>query len=220
MKSPLPNAPLPKEAATPPRPPAPARKRSLYSRSAAAFRWLHIYVSMASFGALVFFAFTGITLNHPTWFGAGEQTVKDLQGEFPPEEVGAGLDKLAIAESLRSRHSLRGAVSEFEVDEHECMLVFKGPGYAADVFVDRESGAYSVTETTSGMMAVLNDLHKGRDTGTAWSRVIDISAAVMLLMGLSGFGLLLYLKKRRLGGVVTAFVASVLILAAWVFFVP
>lgn len=196
------------------------KKRSLYSRSATAFRWLHIYISMLSFGALVFFAFTGLTLNHPTWFGAGEQSVKDLQGEFPAEEVGPKLDKLAIAESLRVRHSFRGTVSEFEVDEYECMVVFKGPGYSADVFIDRNSGAYSATETTTGTMAVLNDLHKGRDAGAAWAWVIDASAVVMLLMGVSGFGLLFYVKKRRVSGVATAFVGTVLILIAWVFFVP
>jgi hypothetical protein len=27
-------------------------------------RWLHIYLSMASFGILFFFAVTGLTLNH------------------------------------------------------------------------------------------------------------------------------------------------------------
>ncbi|MEM7010754.1 MAG: PepSY-associated TM helix domain-containing protein [Verrucomicrobiota bacterium] len=175
---------------------------------------------MVSFATLIFFSFTGITLNHPTWFGAGEEKIKDLEGEFAAAEVGPKLDKLTIAESLRSRHSLRGAVSEFEVDEFECMVVFKGPGYAADVFIDRDSGAYSVTETTTGMMAIMNDLHKGRDTGTAWSWVIDLSAILMLLMGLSGFGLLFYVRKRRVSGVVAAFVGTALLLFVWIVFVP
>ena len=96
----------------------PRKKRSLYSRSATAFRWLHIYISLLSFGALIFFAFTGLTLNHPTWFGASEQLIEDIEGEFPASEVGAELDKLSIAETLRSRHSLRGKVSEFEVDDY------------------------------------------------------------------------------------------------------
>ncbi|MEM7756038.1 MAG: PepSY-associated TM helix domain-containing protein, partial [Planctomycetota bacterium] len=59
----------------------------------------------------------------------------------------------------------RGAVAEFQISEYDYMVVFKGPGYAADIFIDRESGSYTVTETSSGTMAVLNDLHKGRDSG-------------------------------------------------------
>ena len=56
------------------------RKRSPYQSSAYWFRWVHIYVSMLSFAALFFFAVTGITLNHPSWLGAGEQTLRDDQG--------------------------------------------------------------------------------------------------------------------------------------------
>ena len=37
--------------------------RQLYS----VLRWLHVYVSMLSFRAILFFAITGITLNHPEW---------------------------------------------------------------------------------------------------------------------------------------------------------
>lgn len=199
---------------------APRRRRSLYHRSAAAFRWLHIYLSMLSFAGLMFFAFTGITLNHPTWFGASEQSVHDEQGAFPKKMLGDGLDKLTVAERLRGEHGLRGGVSEFEVDEYECMVVFKGPGYAADVFIDRDSGKYTVTETTTGVMAVLNDLHKGRDSGHGWSWVIDVSAVVIILMSLSGFGLLFYIKRRRITGLLTAFVGTILLLAAWALWVP
>ena len=56
------------------------------------------------------------------------------------------------------------------------MVTFKGPGYAADAFIDRESGRYDLTQTYHGFIAVINDLHKGRDTGPAWSVVIDVSA--------------------------------------------
>jgi hypothetical protein len=31
-------------------------------------RWLHIYLSMLSLGAILFFSLTGFTLNHPDWF--------------------------------------------------------------------------------------------------------------------------------------------------------
>ena len=52
-------------------------------------------------------------------------------------------------------------------------MSFKGPGYAADAFIDRESGHYKLTPIDHGFIAVINDLHKGRDTGPVWSVVID-----------------------------------------------
>ncbi|MEM8669118.1 MAG: PepSY-associated TM helix domain-containing protein [Planctomycetota bacterium] len=196
------------------------RKLTLYQKSALAFRWLHIYLSMLSFTALMFFAFTGITLNHPTWFGAAEQTMRDESGQLPTQLVTDEVDKLMVAESLRSTHKLSGRVTEFEIDDFECMLVFKGPGYAADVFVDRESGSYTLTEITTGPMAIMNDLHKGRDSGKHWAWVIDISAIIMMLMSVAGFGLLFYLKRRRVSGVVTAVVGTIAFIAAWAIWVP
>lgn len=195
-------------------------RRSWYVRSAAIFRWLHIYLSMLSFSGLMFFAITGITLNHPTWFGADQQSIRDEQGEVPASALAGEIDRLSIAEQVRNDHRLRGVVAEFEADEYEVMIVFKGPGYAADVFVDRETGSYTVTETTTGVMAVLNDLHKGRDSGLGWSWVIDLSAALMVLVSVSGFGLLFYLRKRRVTGVVTAVVGTVLLIVAWALVVP
>ncbi len=195
-------------------------RRSWYARSAAAIRWLHIYLSMISFAALMFFAFTGLTLNHPTWFGATEQFIRDDQGQIPSDLLGAEPDKLAIAERLRSQHGLRGAVSDFQIDEFECLVFFKGPGYAADVFIDRETGEYTLSETTTGWLAVMNDLHKGRNSGDGWSWVIDISAGVMMLVSLSGFALLFYIRRRRLTGVVTAVAGTILLYVIWLLFVP
>ena len=197
------------------------RRRSLYQISAVWFRWVHIYVSMLSFGALFFFAVTGLTLNHPTWLGAGEQTFRDHAGSLDPLLLRTQpIDKLQIVETLREEHQLKGRVTEFDTDDYECMVVFKGPGYSADAFIDRESGEYTLTETSTNIIAVLNDLHKGRDSGQAWAWMIDLSAVVMLIMSMSGFGLLLYLKKRRLAGVATACVGTISLLVVWVVWVP
>ncbi len=195
-------------------------KRSWFQRSAGLFRWLHIYLSMASFTSLMFFAFTGITLNHPTWFGAAENELRDTEGVLPAAALAGDIDKLQVVEKLRAEHSLKGQVQEFNVDEAECMIIFKSPGYAADVFIDRASGKYTITETISGAMAIMNDLHKGRDSGAGWSWVIDFSAVLMLLVSVSGFVLLFYLKKRLVSGLVTAMAGTMLLIAAWVWFVP
>ena len=160
-------------------------------------RWLHIYVSLLGFTALTFFAITGVTLNHPTWFGIEAAKTTEHQGELKKEWLNlplpAGLTelptndagepdyalqvaKLEVVEHLRATHKLRGAVGEFRVDEREVTVIFKGPGYSADAFIDREAGTYQMTETALGFVAIINDLHKGRDTGFGWSIIIDLSA--------------------------------------------
>ena len=44
------------------------------------------------------------------------------------------------------------------------------------------------------------NLHKGRDTGKAWSTVIDVSAIGLTVISLTGLVLLLSLKRKRLPG--------------------
>jgi uncharacterized protein len=190
-------------------------------RAAALARWLHIYLSMASFTILLFFAVTGLTLNHPDWFAQQQITVQS-QGAVDNGWVLPGRDpaKFNIAEYFRVRQGIQGAVSDFRVDESECDISFKGPGYAADVVIERSSGQYRLTVTRMGLAAVLNDLHKGRDTGHVWAQVIDLSAVLMTFVSLTGMVLILFLYKRRLSGLMVLGSGAVLCVLVYRFCVP
>src|SRR5262249_48219017 len=133
-------------------------------------RWLHIYLSMVSFAILFFFAATGLTLNHADWFTKQQRTLQ-LRGSIDAKYLGKEVGKLEIVEFLRNQHGIHGAVKEFRVEDTDLSIAFKGPGYSADVFVDRATGRYELTETRMGFFAILNDLHKGRDTGKAWATI-------------------------------------------------
>jgi hypothetical protein len=192
-------------------------------------RWLHIYLSMFGLAAVLFFSVTGITLNHPDWmFGQVERTrsaegdvdVKWIGREVADSNNSSQVQKLEVVEHLRKTHKIRGALAEFRVDDNECMVSFKGPGYSADAFIDRESGHYSLTELDHGLIALVNDLHKGRDTGTVWSAVIDFSAGLMTLISLTGLILLFYLKLKRVTGVVVALAGTVVLIVIFRFWVP
>ena len=128
--------------------------------------------------------------------------------------------KLEVVEHLRKTHAIRGALAEFRVDDTECMVSFKGPGYSADAFIDRESGHYTLTELDHGLIALINDLHKGRDTGAVWSAVIDLSAGLMTFISLTGLVLLFYLKLRRIPGLVVALVGTVVLIVIFRLWVP
>jgi len=170
-------------------------------------RWLHIYLSMFSFVIVFFFAVTGLTLNHAEKFGNEVKTVQG-KGKLNVNLVNAHdtalIAKKEIIEYLRSKHKLKGALSDFRIDDAQCDISFKGPGYAADIFINRATGEYDISQTNAGFVGVLNDLHKGRDAGPVWSLIIDISAVLMTLISLTGIILLLYLKRKRLTGLILA----------------
>jgi hypothetical protein len=70
-----------------------------------------------------------------------------------------------------------------------------------------------------GLVAALNDLHKGRDTGGKWSAVIDFSAVLMTLVSLTGLTLICFLSKRRLFGLLTALIGALLCFLAYAMWV-
>ena len=186
-------------------------------------RWLHIYLSMGSFAILFFFAATGLTLNHLEWFADQQRSVAskghmELAWLKPP--AGKELAKLEIVEYLRKTNGVRGAMSDFRVEDAQVAVSFKGPGYMADTFIDRESGNYELNETRMGLVAVMNDLHKGRDSGKVWGWMIDLSAVLMVLVSVTGMALIFFLSKRRVSGLVVAGLGAVLCYAVYAVWAP
>jgi uncharacterized protein len=178
---------------------------------------------MVSFAVVFFFAATGITLNHAEWFSRQVQTIH-YRGIVPAsllhESTDQHPDKLGMVELLRNRHKIHGSVSDFRVEDSQISISFKGPGYAADAFIDATNGSYDLAETRSGFVAILNDLHKGRDTGSVWSIVIDVSAALLVLVSLTGLILIWFVYKRRTSGLILAAASGVLCWLVYRAFVP
>lgn len=182
-------------------------------------RWLHIYLSMASFAIIFFFAVTGLALNHQDWF-TGQQKTIQARGSLDRKFVTPKVAEADVIAYLRRVHGIRGAVNDFRIEDNDCSIAFKGPGYAADVLIDRATGSYEVTETRVGWVAILNDLHKGRDTGKAWSRLIDLSAVLMTLVSITGLALIFFLHKKRVTGLLALGAGAVLCYLAYVVWVP
>jgi hypothetical protein len=182
---------------------------------------------MFGLAAVLFFSATGLTLNHPDWFFGESERRTQAEGRLDSRwlrtegsDAASGAAKLEVVEHLRKSHAVRGALADFRVDDQECVVAFKGPGYAADAFIDRSTGRYTLTQSYHGFVAVLNDLHKGRDTGATWSVLIDVSAAGMTLISLTGLVLLFYLKRRRRRGIVVALVGTLVVVAIFLAAVP
>jgi hypothetical protein len=197
---------------------------ALKKETAKLSRWLHIYLSMVSFAVVLFFSFTGLTLNHPDWLGGDKQVMEKNKGKLNVNWVNQPdtnkIAKLEIVEFLRKTHHVKGLVSEFRIDDIEVSISFKGPAYSCDAFIDREKGTYELSEIKMGIVAVMNDLHKGRDSGKSWGWIIDISAIFLILVSLSGLILLFFIKKRRLAGLITGAVGLALCYLIYLLFVP
>jgi len=186
-------------------------------------RWMHIYGSMISFAIVFFFSITGITLNHPDYFAGELKTTQEkgkLDSNWVMNKDTNKIAKLEIVEFLRKNHNIKAAVSEFRIDDTQCTISFKGPGYAADAFINRENGAYELTLLRAGIVGIMNDLHKGRDTGSKWQWVIDISAVLLVLVSLTGMILILYIKRKKWSGLFIAIAGAILLWLSYTLFIP
>jgi hypothetical protein len=194
----------------------PRRVRPLRLRIHSALRWLHIYTSMVSLVAVLFFALTGVTLNHPDWLAT--ESTKQATGQMPADwKSGAAVDWLVVAEHLRSTQGVHGPVADRNADGAEASITFKAPGYSAECLIDTTTGKYRLTVDYQGALGVLNDLHRGRDAGGGWSSLIDVAGWFLALVSVTGLGLLVYLRKVRASALLTmAFGAVALVLASLV----
>jgi hypothetical protein len=188
------------------------RRRPLRLRVHSLLRWLHIYTSMVSLLVVLFFAATGVTLNHPDWL-AGERT-EEVTGTLPATwKTAKGIDWLVVAEHLRTANGVHGTVADRREDDREGSLTFRAPGYSADAFIDVRDGSYKLTTSYQGAVGVVNDLHRGRDAGSTWAWLIDASGVFLVFLSLTGLGLLFYLKKVRIKGLVVMTAGAALVVA-------
>ncbi|MCX6335983.1 MAG: PepSY-associated TM helix domain-containing protein [Bacteroidetes bacterium] len=130
-------------------------KQTLKRNLAMLSRWLHIYVSMVSFAIVFFFSVTGITLNHPDTFAGALKNTQEkgkLNLQWVSSKDTNQINKLNIVEYLRKTHNIKAAVSEFRIDDSQCSVSFKGPGYAADAFINRENGSYDIMFIRAGVV--------------------------------------------------------------------
>jgi uncharacterized protein len=165
---------------------------------------------MISLILVAFFSLTGITLNHPDWT-IGSPSREVVKGTLPKEwKPGAAVDWLATAESLRAKHSLRGSVDNHTESETSDSISFKAPGYAADAFIDPSDGSYELTIDQPGLLATLNDLHKGRDAKSSWKWLIDVIGVLLVVISMTGLLLQLFLRKRRRSALASAVVGTAL----------
>lgn len=176
-------------------------------------RLAHVYSSMIALTIVLFFGVTGLTLNHPTWtFGDDVNTV-EINGNLPfsPLLADGKIDFLKISEFARNELGANGAVESYEFTGSTGSISYKRSGYTGDLTFDTSQLSYSWVAEQYGWVAVINDLHKGRHSGTTWRWLIDISAIFLVLISLTGLLMQFYLRRRKMSALTTAFVGTVVL---------
>lgn len=188
-------------------------------------RTWHGYLSAFAFLTLIFFAITGLFLNHPEWFEAkGEQPSNDRTIQLAPADVAtaqkAADPSRALTELVRKQQPLIGAYQSGEVIDTEAMIRLEGPKGSSDIIVDLSTGAAEVTVKKARFIDTINELHRGKNSGAAWKAIIDISAILILALSIIGYVLFFSLRFRLRTSLILTVVSLGAMLAVVVFFTP
>jgi hypothetical protein len=176
-------------------------------------QWHWISSAICLIGMLMF-AITGFTLNHAGQIEASPSVV--TRHETAPRELLDALKQAApanasaantkgpvprvLAEWLSKSMDIEAAGREAEWSADEIYVGLPRPGGDAWLSVALEDGEVQYEVTSRGWVSYFNDLHKGRNTGRAWSWFIDAFAIACLIFSVTG---LFLLKLHATGRVAT-----------------
>jgi len=163
-------------------------------------QWHWMSAAMCLIGMLLF-SITGFTLNHAAWIGAKPE-VTTQTAELPTPLLvqlkktwESDADEQAalpapVADWLNETLSVRVVDRQTEWSDDEIYVSLPRPGGDAWLTVNLEDGEVTHELTDRGWLSYFNDLHKGRNTGAAWSLFIDVFAFAALVFAISGLLLL------------------------------
>ncbi|GAB2195714.1 PepSY-associated TM helix domain-containing protein [Sessilibacter sp. MAH2] len=154
---------------------------------------------------MLLFAVTGITLNNARLVSAKPEIIT-IESELTPSLLDALLEThdgklnplpLRVRKWLERNYQLDIPLKDAEWDATEVYLGLPRPGGDAWLSIDLETGEFIYERTHRGTISFLNDLHKGRNTGSTWSWFLDIFASFCIIFSLSGLWLLVRYAKQR-----------------------
>ena len=181
------------------------QKRAFWLKHLHQWHWVS---AAACLIGLVLFSLTGFTLNHADDIGASPQVT--TRTAALPDNLRSELEAIAsdsqaqplqlpssVQQWLRVEMSIAASDSAPEWSADEVYVSLPRPGGDAWLSIDLLSGEVTHELTDRGWISYLNDLHKGRNTGTAWSWFIDIFAFATLIFAITGLFLLQMHAKHR-----------------------
>ncbi len=166
-------------------------------------RQWHWISSALCLAGMLLFAVTGITLNHASQITA-KPAIVTLDTSLPQAlltelQLSAAQQHIPLSVhdwlEQQLKQSIRTSNAEWSADE--LYLALPRPGGDGWFSIDLASGELLYESTDRGWIAYLNDLHKGRNSGEAWSWFIDIFAGICVVFSFTGLWLLTRQTKMR-----------------------
>ncbi|MBK1883732.1 PepSY-associated TM helix domain-containing protein [Luteolibacter pohnpeiensis] len=179
------------------------KRKAFFTKQFYLWHWVSSALCLA---AMLFFAVTGITLNHASRFSS-KPDVREIKATLPPnllkriafdgspDATAPVPEEVADWLSKKTGTKLSGRAAEWS--EYELYISLPRPGGDGWLSIDRETGEILHETTRRGTVAFINDLHKGRNTGPAWAWFIDLFSIACVVFCITGLCLLWVHAKRR-----------------------
>lgn len=198
---------MPDSALQPAREPAvAAARRANWMRQLSLWHWVSSALSLI---AMLFFAVTGITLNHAELFENSSAKVVRQSAVLPPAVLAAvNADAQSAGQTAPDQvpPALRAWLARtwqlalypkgIERSADEIFIDLKRPGVDASLSIDRHSGAIDYERADRGWAAYFNELHRGRNAGAVWTGFITFFGACCVVFCVTGL-LLLQARARQ-----------------------
>ncbi|MEQ9507297.1 MAG: PepSY-associated TM helix domain-containing protein [Hyphomonas sp.] len=174
-----------------------------WKRQARTWHWMSGAICLLG---MLLFALTGITLNHARDIEASPRITEHefVLSEDALEHIGPDIEFAdgatvpgEVARAVRHETGARISGVAGEWTDLDVYISLPRPGGDAWMTIDRTSGDVLYEVTDRGAVSYLNDLHKGRNTGAAWSFFLDVFAVACMVFCLSGLWLLQIHSMRR-----------------------
>ena len=183
------------------------RRRAYWLKTLHEWHWVSSALCLVG---MILFSITGFTLNHAAGIEA-RPTVTTRTGTIDDVLRQGLIEPLAQARRHRNKAELPPALQAWiqsrwdvntagraaEWSDDEIYLSLPRPGGDAWLRLDPSDGRIEYERTDRGWLAYANDLHKGRNTGAAWSGFIDLFAGAALVFSLTGLLILKMHAGRR-----------------------
>lgn len=177
-------------------------RKSFWLKQLHTWHWMSSAISLIG---LLLFAITGFTLNHAAEIEATPASVEraallppPLLAQVKPDDAPDSKKPIPtpVAQWIEG-HIKLDARGEAEWSADTVYLAKPRPGGDGWISIDRETGEVTSEVSSRGWVAYLNDLHKGRNSGTVWKWFIDIFVLACIIFTLTGLVLLWMHSKHR-----------------------